>query len=148
MKREHGPFRTLADFRRLDFQPVYIGKQALDYTNDYRASLGLPGLVWSDELCRIAEVHSRNMAAGRVPFGHDGAQQRFRSYPYRSSRSAENVAHNKGIYEVAKAAVDGWIHSEGHRRNLVGPFIVCGIGVACSSDGTWYLTQLFGTPGW
>lgn len=26
------------------------------------------------------------------------------------------------------AEVDGWIKSEGHRRNLLGPFNVCGIG--------------------
>jgi len=46
---------------------------------------------------------------------------------------------------VAKVAVDGWIQSPGHRKNLLhAQMVYCGIGVYQNSAGAWYLTQLFG----
>jgi uncharacterized protein YkwD len=54
------------------------GIRALDLTNKFRASKneGHEGnksaLSWSKELHDIALEHSKNMAEGRVPFGHDG----------------------------------------------------------------------------
>merc|ERR1711988_985881 len=41
-----------------------------------------------------------------------------------------------------EAAVAGWRGSEGHRRNLLGPFDACGIGWAASDSGTIFVTQL------
>jgi hypothetical protein len=39
--------------------------------------------------------------------------------------------------------VDGWIDSPGHRKNLLGRFTHCGIGVFCNDAGAYYSTQLF-----
>lgn len=50
---------------------------------------------------------------------------------------------NSGSQDIAKVAVDGWIESPGHRKNLLGKSIFCGIGVHQNAKGTWYLTQLF-----
>lgn len=70
---------------------------------------------------------------------------------------AENVAKNKGNADkcrvslpsrtkgCGKVAVDGWIASDGHRKNLLGDFCCCGVGVFLSKDGTWFFTQLFST---
>jgi uncharacterized protein YkwD len=44
---------------------------------------------------------------------------------------------------IAQQAVNGWIKSPGHRKNLVGHFNLCGIGVYKSNSGTVYLTQIF-----
>ena len=84
------------------------------------------------------------MGEGRVPIGHQGFNDRVKKYPFHSMSAAENVAMNQGISEVAKAAVNGWIDSPGHRKNLLSKHDVCGIGVYRNFKGAYYLTQLFG----
>ena len=42
--------------------------------------------------------------------------------------------------------LQGWLHSDDHRRNLYAPpFNATGIGVAQAADGTFYYTQLYVT---
>ncbi len=55
----------------------------------------------------------------------------------------ENVAYG---YPSGRAAVNrGWMHSEGHRRNILNPaFRLLGAGARKSADGTWYAAQVFG----
>lgn len=125
------------------YDPELIARQALDGTNRYRASKGLPPLRWNDGIARIAREHAEQMASGAAPFSHDGVDQRFRAYPVAYQSAAENLALNNGIADVAGAAVKGWINSPGHERNLSGRFNLCGIGAARASNGTFYLTQLF-----
>lgn len=122
-----------------------IGKEALKYTNEFRAKYGLPPLKWHQALCNIAKVHSKNMADKKVPFGHDGFNDRIRQYPFLSQSAAENVATNHGYSanQVAKISVDGWIDSPGHRKNLLSNHNYCGIGIYQTFDGAYYLTQLF-----
>ncbi len=67
----------LAWMRGLDYDPTIIGKRALDLTNAYRKSKGLSVLKWSDRLAEIGRSHSKDMAEGRVPVGHEGVQRRF-----------------------------------------------------------------------
>ena len=54
------------------------------------------------------------MGKEKVPFGHDGFQERMKEYPFSFSSFAENVAMNGGYSEVAKVSVNGWIDSPGH----------------------------------
>jgi len=133
--------------------PVYQAKKALDHSNLFRGRpgehecLGFPGgmppLRWHDGIANIAAEHARDMAAGRAPFNHDGFDQRVARYPVYSQMSCENLAYNKGSGDPAAVAVQGWIHSPGHRKNLLSLTNLCGIGAAQSFDGTWYFTQLF-----
>ena len=95
-------------------------------------------------MAAIGDEHSANMAQGRVAFGHDGFNNRFRRFPFRlTRRGAENVAMSNGLSDAGKVAVDGWIKSPGHRKNMVGSFSYMGIGAVQASNGAWYLTQLF-----
>ncbi|KAF2075869.1 hypothetical protein CYY_002805 [Polysphondylium violaceum] len=123
--------------------PEYIGRQALEYSNEFRRSLKLPPMIWNQPIYLIGVEHSKNMADGKVPFGHDGFDDRIKRYPFQFTNAAENVAMNNSDATVAKTAVDGWINSPGHRKNLVGNFNVCAIGVYQGTNGNWYLTQLF-----
>ena len=83
------------------------------------------------------------MSENRVPFGHDGFDDRVKQFPFRGHHgSAENVAYNNGHSDTAKVTVDGWIKSPGHRRNLLGNYNYMGIGVYLS-NGTYYYTQMF-----
>merc|ERR1712176_573105 len=121
-----------------------IGKEALKLTNEFRKQNGLEPCKWHQSLCDIGKVHSKNMSDGKVPFGHHGFNDRVKQYPFRAMSAAENVAMSNGLRNVAKVAVDGWIDSPGHRKNLLSNNNYCGIGVYRGYNGAYYLTQLFG----
>ncbi len=97
------------------------------------------------ELTRLAEEHSRRMAARHVPFGHDGFEQRAqtirRGHSY--ARVGENVAWNRGHADPAATAVEYWLRSPKHLQNVAGDFQLTGIGVAQNDRGEYYFTQIF-----
>ncbi|MEG5042271.1 MULTISPECIES: CAP domain-containing protein [unclassified Microcoleus] len=111
--------------------------------NQYRASKKLPPLSIDPRISQIARIHSENMANGKVSFSHDGFEGRAEAItiPYKSV--AENLAYNFGYNEPVRNAVEGWIKSDGHRKNMEGQFNVTGIGVAKNAKGEYYFTQLF-----
>ena len=114
--------------------------------NAHRESHGLPQLRWEDALGRLAREHSTAMAAGRVPFGHDGfdARAAAAAAALPAGALAENVAYDGGREEgVAGRIVDGWVRSAGHRGNIEGLFGATGVGVAVAADGRFYFTQIF-----
>lgn len=118
--------------------------QLLDLTNDFRAKHGLPPLQWHKGLATVARKHAVLVAEGRAPFSHSGAPQRFAQCGTRCINVAENLARSDGFSreDLPGAAVAGWCGSEGHRRNLLGPFDACGLGWAASDSGTIFVTQL------
>lgn len=94
-------------------------------------------------LNEIAEEHSKNMAKGKVSFGHGGFEKRSRKARENVSGSmafAENVAF--GV-STGKEVVDMWKKSPGHRRNMLGNFSYIGIGTAKDKSGVIYYTQVF-----
>jgi uncharacterized protein YkwD len=121
----------------------------LEGVNAHRSSEGLAPLASRAALAEIARSHSRDMAAGRVAFGHAGFKARGEAVaariPY--ERFAENVSrHRRRFDEIARTAVESWIGSRSHRENIEGPFLLTGVGAARSDDGGVYLTQLFVRP--
>lgn len=113
--------------------------------NQYRRTQGLPPLKLDSRISAIAREHSQKMARKQVPFGHNGSGSRYRkiSQFIRYRGVAENVAYNMGYRNPGKSAVEGWIESPGHHRNMVGKYQVTGIGVAKNSRGEVYFTQVF-----
>jgi uncharacterized protein YkwD len=85
------------------------------------------------------------MARGVVVFGHAGFDERVQRLRDKigGRRSAENVASNRGYASVASIAVNGWLGSPGHRKNIEGDFASTGIGVAVNDKDQYYFTQLF-----
>ncbi|CAD7949910.1 unnamed protein product [Amoebophrya sp. A120] len=132
-----------SEVARRSYDPAYLGRKALDYTNRFRGENGLPPLKWNEAMAQIAKKHAEQMAKGEMPFSHDGFNERVRQFPFHSYSSAENLAYNQGHADTAGVAVNGWIHSPGHCKNLLSLTNLCGIGVAGRADGTFYFTQLF-----
>jgi len=111
-------------------------------TNAFRAKNGLPALEHQPNLDALSKEHSQNMASGRTPFGHDGFSERVKRYGFSYRSAAENVAQN---YGGADKAVNQWINSAGHRKNMLSQQAKkLGAGSATSKDGKVYWTQLFG----
>jgi uncharacterized protein YkwD len=113
--------------------------------NQYRKSRNLPPLTLDSRISEQARLHSQRMAKKTVTFSHDGFEQRMnsisRQIPWRSV--AENVAYNQGHSDPVSIAVQGWIKSSGHHKNMIGNYNLTGIGVAKNSQGEFYFTQIF-----
>ena len=117
-----------------------------DRVNEHRLGERKPSLKWDEAVAEVARGHSRDMAAGRVGFGHDGFDARADRLrrEVRWSAIAENLAtNNYARHETAERAFTGLVHSEGHRRNMEGDYERTGVGVARSADGFWFYTQIF-----
>ncbi len=122
-----------------------LDQAVLQQINQYRASRNLPALKLDPRITAQALAHSQAMASGQVPFSHNGFQQRVatigKAIPY--SSAAENVAYNMGYSDPATQAVQGWLKSPGHLKNIQGKYNLTGIGVAQNAKGEVYFTQIF-----
>ncbi len=119
---------------------------------------GAPPLMPDIDLTRIAQRRSCDMARGMSDFSHTDAQGNFiagdmvrgRFGPYglvgENIMEASGTGRSFGPEEFAKAAVDGWMKSPGHRENILNPrYDISGIGVAMVGD-TAFATQVFRGP--
>jgi uncharacterized protein YkwD len=107
--------------------------------NAQRRSHGLRKLRANGRLRRAAAGYARFMVA-RDFFAHEGPDgstplSRIRSTRYlRGARSwaiGENLAWGTGSFATPRATVRAWMHSPGHRANILnGSFREIGIGVA------------------
>ncbi|WP_416826966.1 CAP domain-containing protein [Ectobacillus polymachus] len=106
-------------------------KQILDTTNIIRLRHNLPLLKWDDQTSQVAYLHSKDMHDQNY-FSHDSPRygslgDRLHQGNVTFRLAGENIASN---YPDGVAAVQGWLNSEGHRKNLLdGEFTAIGIGV-------------------
>lgn len=126
-----------------------IEKYAFQLLNEHRRSEGLSALVWSDDVAKVARLHSRNMASKGF-FSHrgtdgsmvDGRADEQGLGEWRAI--GENIAFLRGYDDPAKFAVNQWMNSAGHKRNILGDqWTQTGIGLAVTDDGSYYFTQVF-----
>lgn len=123
-----------------------LERRVHDLINQHRQSIGVPPLLWSDVVADSARVHSQNMLAGRVPFGHDGFDERYEEIRARMriGQMGENVASNTFAEDPVATAVQGWLNSLGHRRNIENSvYTHAGIGIAKGADEEYFLTHIF-----
>lgn len=122
-----------------------VEQEVHNQINQYRAKKGLPSLTLDNTISEQARKHSQNMASGAVAFSHDGFALRVKAIALTISysSSAENVAYNQGYGNPATQAVEGWLNSSGHLKNIQGNYNLTGIGVAKNASGEYYFTQLF-----
>jgi len=120
-----------------------LQQSVLDFVNRYRKTKGLRPLTMMPLITAEALKHSKNMADGRVTFGHDGfdgrADRLMRQIEL-SNAIAENVAYGKFS---AQEVVNRWIQSPGHRKNIEGKFTLTGVGIVRRADGYLFFTQIF-----
>jgi uncharacterized protein YkwD len=153
--------------------PADLARRIHGRINAERARMKLPALAWDGALARIAAAHSRDMAK-RGYVAHQSPEGNGFSYRYRQGgyscairqgrtlhKGAENIAlgslyasvrtvNGVATYdwnsaeELARRAVEGWMSSPGHRRNILTPYWRHeGIGVAIGADSRVYITQNF-----
>jgi uncharacterized protein YkwD len=141
-------------------QPAQMHESALRTTtlcliNAQRSAHGLRPLRLDARLSRASRRHSRDMAANRY-FAHEsrnGARfsARIARTGWMSGRShwsvGENLAWGSGTLATPRAIVSAWMHSPGHRANILNAsFHVIGVGTAlhapvAASSGATYTTD-------
>ena len=131
-------------------QLTKIEESLLKLTNQQRALHKKPPLKAVSHLNVIAQRHAINMA-GQQKMAHELAGQspldRLKSVEYQFRAFGENVAAG---YPNAKAAVEGWMKSPGHRGNILDQshfgYQHVGLGAYKSAKGVWYYCQVFARP--
>ena len=125
-----------------------LERSTIDAVNEVRVEHGLRPLTENESLARVARRHSEEMA--RYDFfshkGRDGSQvaDRVRGEHIGYITVAENIQTNKGYDDPVLVAVESWMDSKGHRKNILdGGFRQTAVGVAMTEDATYYFTQLF-----
>jgi uncharacterized protein YkwD len=126
-----------------------IEQQIFALINAERTKNGLPELEWSESLAAVARVHSSDMANAKF-FSHRGSDgsmvddraDRLGLGEWRSI--GENIAYLRGFDDPAALAVEKWLESAAHRKNLLGPtWKESAVGVSVTEDGTYYMTEVF-----
>jgi uncharacterized protein YkwD len=140
---DQDPVRVLGGENQYHHMPE-LASDVVRLTNAARTRNGCRALRTDSRLTRAARVHSMEMArSGR--FTHespDGSSpwDRMERAGYVNG-AAENIGRG---YATAEEAVEGWLASRDHRRNILNcEFTAIGVGVVSGPGGPWW-TQDFG----
>lgn len=128
-----------------------LEKLAFSCINQKRAEIGLAPLTWSDDVAKIARLHSENMARFNF-FSHQGIDGKMVNDRADSlgitkwTAMGENIAYNRGYKDPIETVVENWMESQAHRENLLNSrWKESAIGIAVTENGTYYFTQVFMT---
>jgi uncharacterized protein YkwD len=132
-----------------NFNVDSLERQAFVLVNKTREQNGLRDLEWSDQLEGVARLHSDNMAEYQF-FSHKGLDNKYVSQRADDAHVGqwrsigENIAFMRGYDDPVKMAVDLWLDSPTHRKNMLDPnWKESAIGVGVAQDGSVYFTQVF-----
>jgi uncharacterized protein YkwD len=141
--------KTTSKFKFTEDQLLDFEKQTFALINQERVEFGLQPIVWSDEVAKIARLHSENMAKYNF-FSHTGIDGKMVNDRAdllgitKWTAIGENIAYNRGYQKPLECAVEKWMESPGHRENLLNDrWKESAIGIAVTANGTYYFTQVF-----
>ncbi|QLE01316.1 CAP domain-containing protein [Galbibacter sp. BG1] len=109
--------------------------------NAFRIKEGLEALAFSEEAYSYAEEQTQFMI-NTGSFKHNNFNERASSLAQLvdAQAVAENIAKD---YSTAEEAVNGWVTSPGHLKNIMGNFTHTSVSVANDKNGKLYYTQIF-----
>jgi uncharacterized protein YkwD len=122
--------------------------RAFELMNAERQINGLRMIEWDDELANLARLHALNMAEQGF-FSHRGLDGstvdiRAKQLGINWIGIGENIAAIRGHDDPAVIAVDKWMNSSSHKKNILnGQWQISAIGAVEAPDGTVYFTQVF-----
>lgn len=118
-------------------------RQVFEWTNQERDNANVPPLQWNQRLALAARLHSAEMVR------HKDLSHQFTGEPTLGQRVSDRgarfsaVAENVGYGDDPQTLQTGWMHSAGHRANILNPaYTDMGIGIVRSGDRL-YATEDF-----
>ena len=136
----------------IDFNAESLAREILSLTNEARRENGLPDLRRHIALEGAADEHSREMrrlnyfSHSSPTTGRETARKRVQMFGLNPMMVAENIFECSGYDPnvVARFAVESFLNSPGHRKNMMNENVThIGIGVY-ESEGSVSVTQVFG----
>jgi uncharacterized protein YkwD len=128
---------------------LQMERQAFEILNLRRSESGLSAIKWSDDMAKIARLHSQDMAQNNY-FSHQGlngsmVNDRADLLGFSNWQAiGENIAFNRGYQKPVEFACEGWMKSPAHRENILNVrWKEAGIGAALAPDGSYYFTEVF-----
>jgi uncharacterized YkwD family protein/spore coat assembly protein SafA len=124
-----------------------IEEEVVDLVNIERSKAGLVPLSIDWQVSRVAKYKSEEMRDKNY-FSHTSPNygspfDMLKAFNISYKSAGENIAKGQ---TTAKAVVNSWMNSEGHRKNILSPtFTHLGVGYA-SGNGSTFWTQLFIKP--
>jgi uncharacterized protein YkwD len=134
--QDHSQNRPPRPTSSISSHPTANEKLLLDATNRERAAAGLQPLQWDDALAAAAREHAQlmvqeNVLSHQLP-GEPSLEQRVAQAGAKYAMVAENVAVGPNPEEIH----EGWMHSPGHRRNILNADLTAiGIAVMRGTNG-------------
>lgn len=129
-----------------DAQPTMsteeMARAAFDISNEYRASVGSPALIWDDNIASVCALRANELA---VSYSHtrpngSGCDTAMTESGIYFMAFGENIAYGQ---TSSRQAMNDWYSSEGHRRNMLdADFTYSAVG-CIYSGGRYYWVQLF-----
>jgi hypothetical protein len=141
--QDHSPNRPPHPTSPLSPHPSADEKFLLDATNRERAAAGLQPLKWDDALASAARQHAQlmeheNFLLHQLP-GESPLDQRLAQAGAKFAMVAENIA----VGPNPESIHDGWMHSPGHRKNILNAELTA-IGIATTrGSGGLFAVQDF-----
>ena len=103
-------------------------EEVLDLVNVERIDLGLKPLLLDPNLCNVAQLRSEELVKNFSHTRPNGSMwfTALQEADFQYNTAAENIA---GGYHSVDQVVEGWMNSEGHRKNMMsGEFTKVGLG--------------------
>ncbi len=122
-----------------------MASQVVNLVNSERAAQGLTALQKDSRLAALAQQKAEDMAKNQY-FSHTSptygsAFDMLKAAGYSYKTAGENIAMGQ---KSAASVMDGWMHSSGHRANILHTsYEKIGVGYAVSADGMPYWVQIF-----
>lgn len=122
-----------------------LEKQVVTLVNSERGKKGLKPLSENWQLSRVARYKSQDMIDKKY-FSHTSPTygspfDMIKNFGIRYRTSGENIAYGQ---RTPSEVMNSWMNSPGHRQNILSPnYSQIGFGVARSSSGQLYWTQMF-----
>jgi hypothetical protein len=141
--QDHSQNRPPRPAPSLSSHPSVDEKFLLDATNRERAATGLQPLEWDDALAAAARQHAQlmaheNLLSHQLP-GEAPLDQRLAQAGAKFAMVAENIA----VGPNPESIHDGWMHSPGHRKNILNAELTA-IGIATTrGSGGLFAVQDF-----
>ena len=120
-------------------------EEVVRLVNVERTKRGLSELSFNTQLSNVATLKSQDMI-NKNYFSHTSPTygspfDMMKQFNISYKTAGENIAKGQ---KTPEEVVNAWMNSQGHRENILSTnFTDIGVGVAKSSDGTLYWTQMF-----
>ncbi|KAL4459423.1 hypothetical protein ABPG74_018036 [Tetrahymena malaccensis] len=138
----------ISQFELQDLNPkqtpeMRMSRVIIDLINQYRKQNNMLQLQFSPNIMPTCEYHSRNIAQGEAPFGHDGFDGRVREISLYADfvLVCECVVQSTTPVDCQKLVTE-LINNERHKKNLLSPTTHASAGVY-SKQNSAFITIIF-----